>query len=366
VDKLFEQMFSVKPDEIILGDYFYHIPWFDGLTAGLARKRRFLPENFKELWADRTFQNEFYRFIDSAWLEKIALENNPFMDIASSESMGLAAFILKMNPKIPCLVTDIDSYAMRNLRQCVNEGLPEYSISIASFDNLDIPIKDNSLDYITSIDGMSSCKKPAGGAKTYSFPYQASAGSEYVINEVYRVLKRGGRFVTCEQNTECDYDLQKIYCDFNEYGRLFGIYTYDEIQSMCRLLIEEPWRDKFISAGFQVEAEKKRYEKYSINEVKRFLYKFSYFNNIHDWTDEERVFYSLSQKQATDEMISDEFLVNILGNYKKIENGKPKSLTADEIKDILNRPAVSDRFRSDTEEIGIDIYGIETFFVLRK
>ena len=46
----------------------------------------------------------------------------PFMDIASSEAMGLASYILKLNPSVPCLVTDIDAVSMKQLRRRVNEN----------------------------------------------------------------------------------------------------------------------------------------------------------------------------------------------------------------------------------------------------
>ncbi|NLL39029.1 MAG: class I SAM-dependent methyltransferase [Clostridiales bacterium] len=105
-----------------------------------------------------------------------------------------------------------------------------------------MPIRDDSLDYITSIYGISSSSEtPAGGTKTNI--YQYSAVKEKPINEVYRVLKPGGRFVTLEMNRECDFDLEKVYDHYNKNGNLFGIYTYDEIQAVLGLLKDEPWRE---------------------------------------------------------------------------------------------------------------------------
>ena len=207
-------------------------------------------------------------------MEKVALENKPFMDIASSDSMGFAPYIVNVNPKIPCLVTDVDGFVIKLLRSCADEHLKEYNINFAAFDNCEMPIKDGSFDCITSKYGISSshgkqADEPQAGANFY----QNSKGTERAIAEVYRVLKPGGRVIAVEPNIEFDFDLQKLYRDYNERGRLFGVYTYDEIQAVCEVLAEKPWRDKFISAGFRVETEKKYFRRYSINEVKKFLYK---------------------------------------------------------------------------------------------
>lgn len=285
------------------------------------------------MWTLKTLQGEFDPYCDCPWLEnikgenkdakfveiinKIAVENKPFMDIASSYTMGLASYIVKMNPKIPCLVTDIDQQEIKYLRRYVSELLPEYNISLASFDNFDIPIKDQSLDYITGICGIgSSCGKPENESMKNNSP--VFPDNEKVIHEVYRILKPGGYFITEERNMEFEYDLRKIYDDYNEHGKLFGIYTYDEIQAVCELLIEYPWRDNFISAGFEIEVEKKYYERYSINGIKEFLYNFTSRHGIREWTNEEIVL-----------------------------NSTPND-------------------KNKAEDIGMDFYNVETFYILRK
>ncbi|MDD4773993.1 MAG: class I SAM-dependent methyltransferase [Eubacteriales bacterium] len=350
MDKIFSEMFSRQPDEVFNGDYFYHLPYYEKWGAELRemvggvslnevhkRQENRMKNAFKFNWlrgeANPFLYDPFFKgkedidFIFEETIRKIARDGRPFMDIASWEDMGLAPYIIKMNPEIPCLVTDIDAYTMKQLRLCINENLFGYNINIASFDNFDIPIKDKTLDYITSWHGVTnsctvgvtdSCK--ASVREQGQHIYQYSVGQEKVIDEIYRILKPGGRFVSLEMNRECDYNLQRLYNNYNEHGRLFGVYTYDEIQAVCELLTEEPWRDKFISAGFRVEAEKTQLKKSSLRSVINFLHGFTDYHGIH--------------------------------HREKANRGEQDFLRT--IKD------------SDTENIGFDLYETDTFFVLRK
>ena len=253
-----------------------------------------------------------------------------------------------------------------------------------------MPIKNESLDCITGIHAASSSRASQTTGKTngFSYPYQFSDGSEKVIEEINRILKPGGYFISLEMNMECDYDLQKIYNDYNEHGKLFGIYTYDEIQAVCKLLIEEPWNEKFTAAGFKVEVEKKHLRKYSIDEVKKFLFCYTYFNGIREWTDEERILYSITNnnikyiqsKHTIDGILKEETLYGkfyLLNSLTKIENSQVRKLSVDEIKDILYKMAGSgeiDKYASiienrndgEAEDIGIDLYQVDSFYVLRK
>lgn len=310
MDKIFAEMFSKHPDEIIDGAYLYYLPYYEEQSAeareimGISfeeqnkRIKNSVKHFFHDDFQNHTLQGEVNGYYDDSWVEdvkgknkdpkateiisQIILGNKPFMDIASGVGMGLAPYIIGMNPKIPCLITDINAPTIKYQRLFTNKNFTEYNINFASFDNLNIPIKDESIEYITSYQGItSSFERPADGQKINI--YQFSTDREKPINEVYRILKPGGRFITVEMNRECDFDLQKIYNNYNEHGKLFGIYTYDEIQAVLELLIEEPWCDKFTSAGFQIEVEKKHLRKYSLNNVMSFLHSFTGYHEIHHW-----------------------------------------------------------------------------------
>lgn len=350
MEKIFAEMFSRKPDLELNGDYYYNTPWLDDVFIQEAKRRELSFEeffewkdsmattNFINLWGMRTFQNEFSDlFDDKLWLENfsgtnkngelekiintITNERKPFMDIASGSGMGLASYIVKLNPEIPCLVTDIDMRQMQCLRSSIDNHIPEYNISLAAFDNFDMPLKDDSLEYITSIAGLSSS---AGNPlnKTENF-FQIFEDRLKLSSEVYRVLKPGGLFITIESSQEYDYDLQKLYSNYSANGKLYGVYTYDEIQAVCGLLTEDSWHDKFASVGFEIEFEKSYYERNTLNSIMQFIHYITKCYGIHKW-----------EKKNWDEELRSG---NISWNYC-----------------------------NHSEFEGFDLYNINTFFILRK
>ena len=139
-------------------------------------------EHFYDNWYSRDIasedaivQSEYPWICDTeirAVLEKVALSGKPFLDIASSDSLGMAAFIKKISPSAPCLVSDIDTSLMCFMSTFLKTALPDHPFYCTSFDNRDIPIHDNSLDYVTSIDDH----KFAGQAKEYGH-YRALFGT---------------------------------------------------------------------------------------------------------------------------------------------------------------------------------------------
>jgi len=305
MNEIFADMFSIPPHEIVEGDYFFPTPWHDfmlsfippefhkggSIEAYREWREKSIKNGFKKNWERRTLGNpsylEFWTWLKSIKLketmEKIAFGNIPFMDIASSgDGLGLAAYIIKMNPQIPCLITDLSAHEMKVVRPLINEYLPEYNISIAAFDNCEMPIKDNSLDCITSIHGITSSNgKLPEGIESLPYPYPFPMHKEKPISEVYRVLKSGGCFVTIEQDWKFDYDLQNIYDNYND------LLTYDEIDTACKFLNNVTWRDKFMEAGFQIEVEEKYYRKepdYCLN----LLYNVISQNKIRELTDEDK------------------------------------------------------------------------------
>ena len=96
---------------------------------------------------------------------------------------------------------------------------------------LNIPIKDNSLDYVTS-NSISSTRN-------------GESGQIQALKEVFRVLKSGGYFVTVENEWT---DMSKI----DEVFKLWGKYNYYKEQEIS-------WHDKFVSSGFKIESENKHF-----------------------------------------------------------------------------------------------------------
>ena len=399
MNNYFTEIFAKQPDEIMDGDYFFNASMWLRDEKLIETVKERVERNFKHYWDNRTLKVEHDPFYTKyrPWtkdtdliniINKIAFDNKPFLDIASSEGMGLASFILKINPQISCLVTDIDFCAMQYLRRDINEYLNGNNISLASFDNNDIPIKDASLDCITSLYGITNSHNFPDNRTSVAHLYQYSEYTEKAIDEVFRILKPGGCFVTVESNRKCDCDLQKICNRYTEYGKIFGIYDYEEIKTTLGLLTEKPWRDKFIAAGFRIETENKHLRKYTTEDVKSFLYQYTYFNNIREWNDTERVLYSITNenvclvnsKQNIEEMINRGTLHEILILLKRmviIENLQPKILSKDEIKNILYKLTESGEFEKYAgiiknrnydlgEDTGIDMYHVDTFYVLRK
>jgi ubiquinone/menaquinone biosynthesis C-methylase UbiE len=230
MNEIFEGLFSKEPKEIIENDYFYGVD-SEGDQFDKNDEDIWLNQGgFKRNWeGGRQSGAEYFKISDDI-CNKIANDGKPFMEIACGPGMGLSPIILTKNPKIPCLATDACSRLIKAWRYYINQNLTDHNISLASFNALDIPIKDNSLDYVTSFVGIGSTRNGENGLiKT--------------INEIYRILKPGGYLVALENEWT---DLEKL----NEVFRYVG---WTEKQK------EMPWHDKFASAGFQIESESQHY-----------------------------------------------------------------------------------------------------------
>lgn len=300
--KDFAELFERTPDRVENGDYYYRVPWMEEeqkrygtwthSAEDIAYWEQYSRQHFMSNWKKRTFDGEFSEAEDYTWLKNvkgkgrnpelfrifshIAASGTPIVDIASSEDMGMIPYILKLNPNVPCLVTDIDSCAMQRLRARISENLPEYDISIASFDNLDMPFSDDSVPYITGFGSITSCfmnknwvQEEETDPNIRTFEDFMDAVERKAISEVYRVLKPSGLFVIADGcDLEWDYDLQEVNAFFENHDLLYGLYSRDMVLEKIehieiRKNSSAPWNEKLLSAGFEVVFANRTCEKLS-------------------------------------------------------------------------------------------------------
>ena len=236
MDAYFKELFSAQPKEIIGNDYYYHAD-SEGDNFDENDEDRWLNQGiFKANWeGKRQGREEGFKLCDEI-AGDIAASGKPFMEIACGPGMGLSPAILAKNPAIPCLATDACSRLIKAWRYYIKRNLTEYNISLASFSALDMPIKDSSLDYVTSFIGVGSTRNGMDG--------QIRA-----LQEVLRILKSGGFFVTIEGEFE---DLTKV----DEVFKLWGKHNwYNDISWLTS------WHDKFVSAGFTIISEDRHYSR---------------------------------------------------------------------------------------------------------
>lgn len=237
MDEFFAKLFFEQPKEIIENDFYYGADSegdpFDETNEDLWLNQGIFKANWE---GKRQGRNENFKICDEI-SDKIAGDGKPFLEISCGPGMGLTPIILAKNPKIPCLATDACSRLIKAWRYYINKNLTEYNINLASFSVMNIPIKDNSLDYVTSFLGVGSTRNGMDG--------QIQA-----LNEVLRILKPGGFFVTVEGE----------FADLTKVDEVFKLWGKDNWYRNDKSW-ETSWHDKFISAGFKIESEDKNYHR---------------------------------------------------------------------------------------------------------
>ena len=390
---------SRLPDELIGDNVFFHTLFDEQIQAVLSSE---LPDKINLPWSSveeyhelnsENIKNAVKRYKkdgflnakndlrDFIWasdpqlckmLSKIAYDKELVLDLASDFYMGLIPSILKYNPTVHAYVSDINGQCMKTLYDYLREYVPEYNINVASFDNNDIPIKDNSLKYITSISGMTSSVGERG-----SVPLSACClGREKSISEVYRILKPGGYFVTVEQFNDCDCDIIELYEYCQTYGKLFGIYSFEEIKTVVEWILKDSWKEAFTSAGFEIEAEKDYFHRLTASEFKRLMFQYTYFGGFHSWTDTDIALNYLSNELMKD-ILAAQSPDDILESKSFLKEWSPigacvtkkKRYCKEDIARILweyvKLGSAAVNFEPSADNV-LDIYSGEVIYILKK
>ena len=307
-----------------------------------------------------------------AMFAEMADSGKPVLDVASDFYMGLLPFILKYNPSAHVCASDINVQGMKNLGNCLHEYLPSYNINVTSFDNNDIPFRDNSLDYVTSIDGMTS----STGSRKVPFIAARCLGQENAVSEVYRILKPGGYFVTVEQFIDCDFDLHEIYEYCETYGKIYGICSFEEIKDFLEWICQASWRKIFASAGFSVETENEYSHRLTVGELKKLLLRYTNHSGIHTWTDADiaQLYLSKELYHAAAEADSPDTVSKSKAFQKEwVKVGrifvKEKMYTREDISEILWKCVRSGEVSEPCEmpeNFGLEVYDGNVVYVLKK
>lgn len=229
MDKIFAPLFSEPPLKIIDGDYYYSAD-DEGDPFDEADTQIWFGNAFENAWANANYGEnaEFAQL----YLEACRVFDRrpaPFLEIACGPGMGLSPILCSRHTHIPFIASDASSLLIKSWRTYANEHLSRYNVNLASFSAFDIPIYDNSLDYVTSFIGVSSTR--AG-----------EAGQIRALNEIYRILKDDGYFIAIE-NEWTDYDAIKRVFD------LWGKPVWDVF-----LRKAQSWQAKFDACGYNIES----------------------------------------------------------------------------------------------------------------
>ena len=239
IDNIYENVFSKKAFDTSKGYYFFNVenaPIQDNFT------------DFKHAWNCRKLQDIYRKTSDlEQVISEIADENKLFLEISCGRHMGLTPFILEYNPEIQCLVTDRDDAIISGWHELFNDpknNLQRFHVNFARLDNCDLPINNDSFDYITC---------------TFALNYLYNQNKDEfwkALEEVHRVLKKGGRLVAIEHTINVEFDMTRIFLECQFDGTLYGLYSYDEIEQIQNEFQEKRlMRDQFRTPGFVIEVE---------------------------------------------------------------------------------------------------------------
>lgn len=148
--------------------------------------------------------------------KKVVEINLPYVEIACGPGLGLTPCIKKQNPSLEVLISDACPYVVEGWKEVIRKNNLTSNISYASFSNTNMPFKDNSIEVITSYVGIGSTR------------FNGENGMS-AINEIYRVLNKGGYLITIE-NEISDYKIvDDIFSEANRFNYYKQFENYESI-----------------------------------------------------------------------------------------------------------------------------------------
>lgn len=200
--KEFSNVFKIAPPLIKDGVYYY-----DSQDAGDQFSLEEVVDTYNSGFFKKVFNNgrTIHREVFNILAEKVNEINKPYMEISCGPGLGLAPFIKNINPNLPALITDACPYIIEYWHKYTKDNNIKVDFSFASFDNSCMPIKDNSIDVITSYLGISSTR---------------TNGEDEMncLKELYRVLKHGGYVFTIENEIANYEDVELIFEKPNRFN----------------------------------------------------------------------------------------------------------------------------------------------------
>ena len=290
MDTFFQALFSQEPEKNYDGAYYFKIPnlpEFDNdytledelISKGIdpvrffaKRKARFereLLSNYesRDVYApyDEAKDWRFQRFLQGTEanqkiidiFREIAEKGTPFMDLGSYH-MGLAPYILHLNPKTPCLLTNRDRHYVDVLGSCVRESFGTHNITVAFCDELHIPLQRESIDVVTGVLPLSgaSQNRPVD-SRVMSLDEMRKWCIMSVLMEAHRVLKPGGYFILSEFGSSMNFSWTELDEFFDKHEKIYGYYAKDEFYESLRTHKDQEkyaLHDDMIKvAGFDIE-----------------------------------------------------------------------------------------------------------------
>ena len=329
MDTIFQALFSRDPEQIHAGTYYFKIPDLPmcdqhytledevrskGINADefFSKRKARLERDLRSHYESRNVHSPYdevtcwrlQRFLQGADANpkivdifcEIAEKGTPFIDLGSYH-MGLAPYILHLNPDTPCLLTNRDRHYVDVLGSCVRENFGNHNITVAFCDELHIPLQRESIEVVTGVIPLSGTSQDRiVDSRTMSLNEMRKWCIMSVLMEVYRVLKPGGYFILSEFGSSMNFSWTELDEFFDKHEKIYGYYAKDEFYESLRTHKDQEkyalHDDMIRVAGFEIEIK----DTYSYKDN---------FENMPNW------FYKEELPEKTRELIPDDDLVEL-------------------------------------------------------